>query len=54
MVYLNEEEKDGKEFEETALSYLSDNLREKIIKEINGRVLLENTIFNTHFGGKFL
>jgi hypothetical protein len=52
--FILEENRANKAQEESMLAMLSDNLREKIISEINGKILKQEKIFSTTFGTRFL
>ena len=52
--YMNENQKHGKLAEEQVFSVLSESLKEEIRKDINGKVLRENTLFQQNFDVRFL
>ena len=52
--YILETENDNRIQDENILSILSENLKNEILREINGKVLRENALFHHNFGTKFL
>ena len=52
--YLFESQNEAKAEEDAILAMLSDGIQEQIRKEISGKVLKENPIFQVLFGNKFL
>jgi len=54
MDYLFETKNEGKAEEVETLGMLSEGLQEHIKREINGKTLKENLLFQTSFGTKFL
>jgi len=54
MDYLFESQNENKSDENTILAMLSDGIQEQIKREINGKVLKENKLFQRIFGTKFL
>jgi hypothetical protein len=52
--YLIETENENKLLEENVLSTFSEGLRDEILKEINGKVLREQKLFQNNFGTNFL